>query len=239
MSPGTGVVVVLIVAVLALCALELVARSRLRAKLTGLSARVLGAPPAVTLARRPVLWQLAQRRLASVRVESRALAADAIRVSGRAHGLAPVPDGVHLGGLTATATLPLAWIRHTVDTAQAGSEADPVTVRSITLLPKTESVAVTVGLPVAFGLGVDLRVVIGVRVREGRIALRATDLSIPVSIVPVPIPIAWAIDSWVTQVRARVIPPAVDLLTIEALRWEREAVTLAISAEDVTVPLST
>ena len=110
-------------------------------------------------------------------------------------------------------------------------------MRTLRLLPRRRSVAVTVGLPVAFGLGVDVRVVVAVSVRDGRVALRATDLSMPVSVVPVPIPIAWAIDSWVKEIRPRVIPPALDALTITDVHWGAEEVTLELTADDATVPL--
>ncbi|MGX9295851.1 hypothetical protein [Tsukamurella paurometabola] len=230
-------VAVLVVLCTAICAAELLARAALRAGLARRCAPVLGAAPAVVLSRRPVLLQLAVRRLAAVAVDSRTVGAGphAILLDGRARGVSPVPGGLHLEALAATATLRLSWIRHVADRAQAGDAG--VTVRSVALLPRRRALAMTVGLPVAFGLGVDLRVVVAVRVRHGRLVFRATDLSMPVSIVPVPIPVAWAIDSWVKEIRPRVVPPALDALTIADVRWERDAVTLELTADEATVPL--
>lgn len=230
---------VLVVLAVGLAVAESVARAALRERLARQCASVLGAVPTVTLARRPVLLQLAARRLSDVGIDSRGAGAGphAILLDGRATGVAPVPDGLHLDALAATATLRLSWIRHIVEAAQTGGGVGGVTVRSVSLLPRRRSLSMTVALPVAFGLGVDIRVVVSVRVKDGRLVFRATDLSMPVSIVPVPIPVAWAIDSWVKEIRPKVIPPALDALTIEDVRWEKEAVTLDLRADEATVPL--
>lgn len=240
MSAVVAVLAVLLVLAALLVWAEREARRRLQEKLMRMCADVLGAPPEVTLDRRPVLLQLLQRRLSRVGIDT--VSTDAgprsILVHGDARGVAQVPEGLRLSELTATATLRLSWIRHVVEVAQAGAGANGVTVRSITLLPKKKSLAMTVGLPVAFGLGVDLRVVILVGLKDGRLTFRATELAMPVSIVPVPIPVAWAIDSWIVQLRPKVIPAALDALTIRAIRWEKKSVTLDLTADDATVPLT-
>ncbi len=234
-------VVVAVLAALALVVLaaELLARAALRARLAHRCASVLGAVPTVTLAARPVLPQLALRRLSVVGVQTRTVGAgpEAILLDAHARDVAPVADGLRLGALAATATLRLSWIRHVVDAAQGGGGPGGIAVRSVALLPRRKSLAMTVALPVAFGLGVDLRVVVAVRVKGGRLAFRATDLSMPVSIVPVPIPVAWAVDAWVKELRPQVVPAALDALHISRMRWEKDAVTLELSAEEVTVPL--
>lgn len=236
------VVVVLVVGAAALViAAELVARDRLRARLVRMCAGVLGTDPAVTIDHRsPVLVQLARRRLSRMDLDTGrdGVGPHAILVTGHALGVAPVPEGLHVEALAATATLRLSWIRHAVDAAQADADTGGMTVRSIGLLPKKRSLVMTVGLPVAFGLGVDIRVVIAVSLKHGRLAFRATDLAMPVSVVPVPLPIAWAIDSWIAQLRPQVVPEALDALTIRALRWEKKAVTLDLTAEETTVPLT-
>lgn len=232
--------VVVLLAVLLAVAGEWFARRALRAKLAALCAGVLGADPAIVIAhRRPVLLQLAERRLAGVTVDTRTVGAGphAILLDGRARGVAPVPEGLRLDALDATATLRLSWIRHVVEAAQADGGPGGITVHSIALRPRRRALVLTVGMPVAFGIGVDIRVVVAVRVKDGRLRFRATDLAMPVSIIPVPIPVAWAIDSWVKEIRPRVIPPALDALTITDVRWGAEEVTLELTADDATVPL--
>ncbi|NMD54248.1 MULTISPECIES: hypothetical protein [Tsukamurella] len=229
-----------VVATIGLVATEILARTALRRRLVVLSSGVLGASPVVTLdRRRPVLLQLAQRRLAAVTLDTRTVDAGphAILLDGHARGIAPVPDGLRLAALDATATLRLSWIRHVVDAAQADGAPGGITIRSVALQPKRKSLVMTVGLPVAFGIGVDVRVVVAVGVDGGRLTFRATDLSMPISVVPVPIPVAWAIDSWVRDLRPKVVPSALDALTIADVRWENRAVTLDLTADDATVPL--
>jgi len=235
-----AVTIVVVIVAAGLIAAELLARAALRGRLVGLSSGILGASPVVTLDhRRPVLLQLAQRRLTGVTVDTRTVDAGphAILLDGHAHGLAPVPDGLRVAGLDATATLRLSWIRHVVDAAQADGGPGGITVHSVALKPKKRSLVMTVGLPVAFGIGVDIRVVVAVGVDAGRLTFRATDLSMPISVVPVPIPVAWAIDSWVKELRPKVIPAALDALTVADVRWEKDAVTLDLTADDATVPL--
>ncbi|KXP01393.1 hypothetical protein [Tsukamurella pseudospumae] len=236
---GAAVLLVVIAVVGALLA-ERIAREGLRTKLVGMCTDVLGATPSVVLdVRRPVLLQLLQRRLSGLEITTRDVGAGphAIILDGHARGVAPVPDGLRVDALTATATLRLSWIRHVVEAAQAGGGVGGITVSSVTLMPRRKSLGMTVGLPVAFGLGVDIRVVVAVGVKAGRLTFRVTDLSMPIAVIPVPIPVAWAIDSWVKELRPTVIPPALDALTITRMHWQKKSVTLDLSASDTTVPL--
>ncbi|GAA1084815.1 hypothetical protein [Tsukamurella spumae] len=233
-------VVVIVIAALGVLVAEWFARARLRARLVLLGTPVLGAAPSVVLdVHRPVLLQLLQRRLSGLEITTRDVGAGphAILLDGRARGLAPVPGGLRVDALTATATLRLSWIRSVIEAAQAGGGIGGITVRAVSLVPRRRSLALTVGLPVAFGLGVDLRVVVAVGVTAGRLTFRVTDLSMPIAVIPVPIPVAWAIDSWVKELRPSVIPPALDALTVTAVHWQEEAVTVDLSAGDATVPL--
>lgn len=235
-----GAVIAALVVAVGVAAAELVARAALRTRLAGLCSRVLGAPPVVTLdRRRPVLIQLAQRRLAGVTLDTRTVGAGphAILLDAHARVLAPVPGGLRVTGLDATATLRLSWIRHIVDAAQVDGGPGGITVHSVALKPKKRSLVMTVGLPVAFGIGVGIRVVVAVGVDGGRLTFRATDLSMPISVVPVPIPVAWAIDSWVKELRPKIIPAALDALVVADARWEKGSVTVDITADDATVPL--
>lgn len=235
---GIALFVILTVVILA-CVAEREAHKRLQAKLVQMCAGVLGTDPTVALAGRSVLVQLARRRLTRVDIDTPAATAspNAMLVSGRADGVAPVENGLQLDALAATATLRLSWIRHVVEAVQAGNDAGGIAVRSVSLVPKRRSLVMTVSLPVAFGIGVDLRVVIAVSLKDGKLVFRATDLSMPFTVLPVPIPVAWAIDSWIVQLRPQVIPPALDALTIRAIRWEKKSVTLDLTARNVTVPL--
>lgn len=236
MSTGAVIVAAVVIVALLICA-ELVARWKLRSRLVELSTGMIGTRPAISLARRPVLLQLAERKLAGVGIDTLDGAPEpsTIIVHGHARGIEQVAGGLRLGALTASATLPLAWMRRAAESAQAGS--DGVVVRSISLMPRRGALSVTVRLPVAFGRGVDIRLAIAVTVDDGRLVFRATDLSMPVNPVPIPIPIAWAIDSWIVQLRSSVIPPALDALTISAIRWESDAVVLDVTARDATVPI--
>ncbi|MGC5025821.1 hypothetical protein ACLQ3K_13795 [Tsukamurella sp. DT100] len=238
-SVATAIAVVLLLA-LALVAAEAWARTRVRAEIRRAATDPLGAVPTVTLGSRPMLVPLARhRRIPRLHVDTHHAAADprVLVLAADATDVVPGDEAVTVGSLDATAELRLSWMRHLVDTAREESDDAAIVVRSLTLLPRRRSVSVTVGLPVAFGLGVDVRVVVAVSVRDGRVALRATDLSMPVSVVPVPIPIAWAIDSWITALRARIVPAAVDALTITDIRWSEDAVVVDLTAHEATVPL--
>ncbi|WP_019202969.1 hypothetical protein [Tsukamurella sp. 1534] len=238
MSTGAVVGLTVLGAVVLLCAGEFAARALVRARLAGMCADVLFHRPAVALGARPVLLQLAERRLARVGVDTDGEPADprALLLRGEARGVSTAPGGLRLRALDARATLPLPWIRYAAEAA--GGNGDGVVVRSISLMPRRGALSVTVGLPVAFGRGIDVRMAIAVTVADGRLAFRATDLSMPLSPVPVPIPMAWAIDSWIVALRAKVIPPALDALTITAVEWGRDAVIVDVTAHDATVPMS-
>ena len=235
-----AVIAVVVLLALALLAAEAWARARVRSEIVRATTDPLGAAPAVALGPRPALVPLARhRRIPRLHVETRHAAADprVLVLTADATDVVPGNAAVTVGSLDATAELRLSWMRHLVDTARAEADDAAIVVRTLRLLPRRRSVAVTVGLPVAFGLGVDVRVVVAVSVRDGRVALRATDLSMPVSVVPVPIPIAWAIDSWITALRARIVPPAVDALTITDIRWSEDALVVDLTAHEATVPL--
>ncbi|TWS19904.1 hypothetical protein FK529_07070 [Tsukamurella asaccharolytica] len=239
MSVAAAFAIVLLVA-LALLAAETWARARVRSEIVRSVADLLGAAPTVAFGPRLALVPLARhRRIPALHLETRHAANDprVLVLTAAATDVVPGRDAVTVGSLTATAELRLSWMRHLVESAREKPGDAAIVVRTLTLLPHRRSVAVTVGLPVAFGLGVDVRVVVAVSLRDGRIALRATDLSMPVSVVPVPIPIAWAINSWITALRARIVPPAVDALTITDLRWSEDAVVVDLTAHEATVPL--
>ncbi|CAM3586354.1 hypothetical protein ACXYTP_04200 [Tsukamurella ocularis] len=238
--PVVAAIAVVVLLALTLVAAEVWARARVRSEIVRAAAEPLGAAPTVTLGPRPALGPLARhRRIPRLHVDTRHAAADprVLVLSARAIDVVPGDEAIAVGSLDATAELRLSWMRHLVDTTRDGAEDAAIVVRSLTLLPRRRSVAVTVGLPVAFGLGVDVRVVVAASVRDGRVALRATDLSMPVSVVPVPIPIAWAIDSWIAALRARIVPPAVDALTITDIRWSDDGVVVDLTAHEATVPL--
>lgn len=221
---------------------EIYARSRIRGRLEKASTELLGSPTSVTIGRRSVFLQAAARRASRVGIDTddRSAGPEGITLHGYASGVTQVSGGVHLESLRATVTVPLARIRQAIAQSQARSDGNLFEVRSVSLMPRREAVSLTVALPVAFGFGIDVRLAIRVDLEDGRLQFHAIDLSMPLNpmpLAPVPIPVAWAIDSWVGQLRPKVVPPALDALTIAWLRWDRESVTGTVIARDAVVPL--
>ena len=173
-------------------------------------AELLGAPTAVRLSRRPLALQAAERRLHWVRIDTddRAAGPEAIRVHGRAQGIAKAENSINFDALDAEITVTAQWLTSLARQARAPTEsatdAPVLTIGAITVLPKRRSLRVTARYAMPFGLTVDLRAVVALAARNGEIVYRITELSTPMS--PFPIPLTWA-DTILSEMLPRLQPP--------------------------------
>lgn len=240
MTAGIVAAVVLLLAVVGLGGTELYLRNKTVDCLSEQFTTALGTPTTVDISGRPVLLQYLDNEVqwVSIDTDDSQAGRDGIRLHGRADRVGQSADGMTLGALDAVITIPTAWLQQLTKQPQTGSpstqqQAGAFTIDDISTLPDKESLVIKAKYPIIFGIAIDVEATIKLTVADGKLAFRVTDVSTPLS--PFPIPASWADDA-VQQLRPKIIPPALDALTISSLKWGMSDITATVTARDTTLP---